>query len=91
MIYQSLCYSLMVPVIWKLVLIMEKFLFLDRLKLASFRGMKNYIIPGTEWSNSLAPLRHWLPPFITLSLLHTKLLSTSAFPHLLFHVDLYHS
>lgn len=61
---------------------MEQFLFSDGLRLASFRGMKDYIIPGAEWSNSLAPLIH-LPPSTYFLLLPLKLVSSPVFPHVL--------
>lgn len=56
------------------VLIMEQILSLDGPSLASFTGMKDYIISGAEWSNSLAPLTK-LSPSLILS-------STSHFLHL---------
>lgn len=61
---------------------MEQFLFSGGPRLASFRGMQDYIIPGAEWRNSLAPLTH-LAPSIYFLLLPLKLVSTSVFPHIL--------
>lgn len=64
---------------------MEQFLFSDGLRLASFRGMKDYIIPGAEWSNSLAPLTPLapsLPPYIYFLLFPLKLVSTPPLPPL---------
>lgn len=61
---------------------MEQFLFSDGARLASFKGMKHYVITGAEWSNSLAPLTlsSSLPPSIYFLLHPLKLISTSVSP-----------
>lgn len=42
---------------------MEPFLFPDGPKVASFRGMRDYISLGAELSNSPAPFTYLLPSF----------------------------
>ncbi len=61
---------------------MEQFLFSDGHSLASFTGMKDYIIPGAMWSNSLAPLAPSLPPYFYFLLFPLKLVSTPPQPPL---------
>lgn len=76
----------------KWVLIMEQFLFSDGPRLASFRGMKDDIIPGAMGSNSLAPLTHLAPlKHLHFLILPLKLVSTAVFAHFLFPCALCHS
>lgn len=61
---------------------MEQFLFPAGPRLASFRGMQDYIIPGAEQRNSLAPFTHLIPSIYFLRLPLGRV-STSVFPHVL--------